>query len=182
MAGRSPKEAVTHFVGPIRSATGCFLGAGEVTVDSEDPETEGVLTLNDAKPVALPRIKGGTQRISVSISMRYRIVRDPTPTRGPWKVSTSAWIYGLYENDRQMLAFHWHPESNSRVVTPHLHVHTSTLLRKRHVPTGRVLIEDVLALAVELGAAPRDAKAWARVTQRNRAAFLRGATWGQHVV
>lgn len=180
MAGRSPKEAVTRFVTPIQRATSCFLGAGKVTVDSEDPETEGVLTLNSANVVSLPKATKGGPAVSLVATMRYRIVEDETPGRGPWKVSTTGWMYSLMEDGNTVVDFHWHPVSNSHVVSPHLHVRSSVRLKKRHVPTGRVLIEDVLGFAVELGAAPRDPKTWARVAKRNRSAFLLGATWGHH--
>lgn len=180
MAGRSPREAVTRFVAPIQKAVGCFIGGGKVTADSFEPDAEGVLTLNGAKATYLSRAKKGSHRISVSITMRYRIVRDDDQTRGPWKVSTIGWIYDLLEDDRRILAFHWHPVSKSHILIPHLHVESSVRFKNRHIPTGRILIEDVLALAVELGVAPRNQKAWQRVTSRNRAAFLRGATWGQH--
>jgi hypothetical protein len=180
VAGRSPKEAVTRFVDPIRRATACFLGAAKVTVDNEDPNIEGVLTLNHGNVVALPKATKGGPKVSISIVQRYRIVQDDVADRGPWKVSTTAWNYQLQEDGKPTLDFHWHPDSRSRVLTPHLHVRSTIRLKNRHVPTGRVLVEDVLGLAIELGAAPRDPKAWARVEKRNRDAFLRGATWGRH--
>jgi len=49
---------------------------------------------------------------------------------------------------------------------------------KHHVPTNRIMIEDVLAFAVDHGAEPRDRQLWDEINEANRAKFARGASWG----
>lgn len=173
MAGKNPRLAVQAFVAPIKRAMACFASC-KVTADSYDPDAEGVLTLNEGDRVKLRRAPGG-QRVALEASMRYRIVEHPK--KGPWKVNTTGWVYELYRADRRLLAFHWHPAATPDNVLPHLHAEASARFRKHHIPTGRVLIEDVLTLAVELGANPIKDD-WAAIMRKNRRNFVLGATWG----
>lgn len=172
MAGKTPAKAVRAFITPIQAALSCFA-TGKVTVDQYKPGPEGVLALNDGASVRL----NGSDRVELSVTMRYLIVKTDDEMRGPWKVTITGWMYTLYSHEGTALAeYHWHPISDSHVVAPHLHIAGKA---KRHYPTGRVLIEDVLSLATEHGAEPIDPKKWAKRDAANRAAFLRGATWGQ---
>jgi len=110
--------------------------------------------------------------------MRYRIVKArvlSTPSK-PWKVSTTGWIYSLREGDQSVADFHWHPAITPEIPFPH--VHTPSPGPRRHVPTGRILIEDLLVLAVECGAEPLDPEKWQDVCARNIENFGKGATWG----
>jgi hypothetical protein len=72
------------------------------------------------------------------------------------------------------------PADGSPLDAPHLQVRDPRAprwpLRKAHLPTGRVALEDVVALAIELGAKPlrRD---WRTVLVQTRAAFHRWRTW-----
>jgi hypothetical protein len=50
------------------------------------------------------------------------------------------------------LAYHWHPQSISRVTWPHLHVGVvghPFMSARTHVPTGNVALADVVRLAIE---------------------------------
>jgi hypothetical protein len=107
--------------------------------------------------------------------MRYCIINNDEAQK-PWKVHH--WL-GLFATEfrqgtcrRLPLASQITPD----IPFPHLHVYPETV--RRHYPTGRVLIEDVLGLAVEMGAEPRDKEKWARVSKRNIENFKKGATWG----
>ena len=172
MAGNTRNAAVKAFTKPIQDALVCFVD-GKVTADTYDTDSEGVLTFNRATPTRLP----GSVRIHITISMRYRVVRAPDEARGPWKVSTTGWIYDVLDRDEaRIVAYHWHPISDSHAKHPHMHV--TELGDKRHFPTGRVLIEDVLQLAVDLGAKPRDETKWSEIAERNRSNFALAATWG----
>jgi hypothetical protein len=170
VAGKTPHEAVRVFVRPIQDALGCFL-TGKVTADCHEEGSEGVLALNRGEPTVL----NGGSGLSIEVSLRYVVIKDDDPARGPWKVSTRGWMHELTNKDgREVAAWHWHPVSKSHVLVPHLHVPPL----KAHYPTGRVMIEDVLAFAADQGAEPNDPKTWAKVDQANRDAFRRGATWG----
>lgn len=173
MAGKTPRKAVNAFIAPIKEAMACFA-ACKVRVDQWDPEVEGILTINDGERVNL-RKRAGMPRIGLELQMRYKIVEHPT--KGPWKVNTTGWIHDVYRADKRVMTFHWHPISDSHVKTPHLHASASSTYRKMHIPTGRILVEDVLGLAHELGAQPLDSD-WHGVMATNRYNFNLGATWG----
>lgn len=97
--------------------------------------------------------------------------------RTPWKVHTTGWARSLLNRRQEsVIDLHWHPELDENIQFPHLHVYSER--DRRHYPTGRVLIEDVLRLAVEMGAQPRDESKWQRVSQKNIENFKKGATWG----
>ena len=90
----------------------------------------------------------------------YRVVEDPGEG-GPWKVRTAAYYYPLHDsNDQEVISYHWHPESQSPVQFPHLHLGPGAAIGRpelstAHLPTGRVELPDVLLLAVrDFGIAP----------------------------
>lgn len=175
MAGRTPHEAVRRFSAPIQRALTCFAD-GRVSADSSSPADEGVLSFNKADYVKL----NGTGRVHLSIGMRYRIVSNENPDEPklPWKVHTTSYAYSLHDaRDKPIVDYHWHPHLTVDIPFPHLHI--DTLPKRVHFSTGRVLIEDVLRLAVECGAEPLDPVKWKRVMRENVRNFEKSATWGR---
>lgn len=167
VAGRTPSEAIRAFVDPIQNAISYWTIGGKITADSYDPKKPGVLVLN--RGVDVPLL--GKTGMTFNISMNYVIV--PTHESDPWKVSTTGWIYSL-RGEFGLLEFHWHPISESHWHRPHVHVDKS----KHHVPTGRVLIEDVLLAAADRGAECRNIEEWTQVVDTNFSNFALSATWG----
>lgn len=169
MAGRNPTAAVKAFVEPIQGALGLFA-SGKVVVNQYKPGIKGILLFNDGDVVRLR----GNNKVGLSVNMHYEIV-PAEAGRGPWKVSTVGYMYELHVDDKALYEYHWHPISDSHETRPHLHCGA---VGKGHIPTGRVMIEDVLNLAVELGAKPNNVSRWKALDQLNREKFARGATWG----
>lgn len=141
-------------------------------VDSYAEGEEGVLSVNGGTLVGLK----GPKRLAITSTIRYLVVRTADAQRGPFKVTTRGWMHTIYEDGREVFAYHWHPLSDSHVTVPHLHAHWAP--DRLHVPTGRVLLEDLLRVAEDLGAEPDDKDKWNAVDQENRESFARGATWG----
>jgi hypothetical protein len=93
-------------------------------------------------------------------------------------VRIAGYQYALYDaDDREILAYHWHPEGSSHVTAPHLHLGAGAEVGRRDLasalpPTGQITLEDVLRFAItDLGVRPlrRD---WSEIlhrTRRNRA-------------
>jgi len=113
--------------------------------------------------------------------LRYSIIRASKPP-GEWVIRPDEYIYSLRnEADDEFLAYHWHPTIGSRVRHPHLHIRDVALsadspLRRVHVATGRVVLEDVIQTAIEeLGVQPRKRhqQDWRRVLAGTRAAWQR---------
>lgn len=89
-------------------------------------------------------------------------------------------VYGDASGTDELLVYHYHPEGD--VHAPHLHVNADVAwapkgLRKKHLPTGRVAIEDVVQLLIEdLGVAPRR-RGWLKQLDRNREVFASRKNW-----
>ncbi len=109
--------------------------------------------------------------------MHYRVTQA-AGVQGPWKVSTAAYLYTLYDKDKhELLAFHWHPEMAGEK-TPHLHLYGASsimgMLAKVHFPTGRISLEQFLRfLIVELKVRPNrnDWESVLRQTQKKHEQF-----------
>ena len=92
-------------------------------------------------------------------TLHYRIV-EAEGERGPWKVRGAGYDYAIRQDEDELVTYHWHPEQHTGVTWPHLHVGTAALAgggllsRKSHLPSRRIALEQVLRLAVELGAEP----------------------------
>jgi hypothetical protein len=173
LPGRSPAEAVNNFLQPLQLALSC------VTPDVVDvrggyypAEAPHVAALHGGLPVALP---GG--QLSLTVAIHYRVVEDEGP-RGPWKVSTAAYIYALHVASELLLAYHWHPAGRSAATRSHLHLVPGVdLLQRVHLPTGRVALEQVLQLAIaELDVRPRRGD-WSSVLESTQAAFEEWRSW-----
>lgn len=70
------------------------------------------------------------------------------------------------EDGLEILAYHWHPDTRSHVLDPHLHVGPATIgtnaiyrpgvMHQVHFPTGFVPLASVIRMAIEeLGVEPR---------------------------
>ena len=179
MAGRRPREAVKAYFDPLRQAFSCVTRAGLVVSGYEPCETLHSLLLNQGEPTRL-RSKIG---LSLAARMLYEIV-SAEGDRGPWKVRTAAYYYGLHDQEgHEILAYHWHPGAPGPQGerSPHLHLGVgsgvSPLLRKAHLPTGRVALEEILRLAIaDLGVKPLR-KDWRAVLARTESAFRKFRTW-----
>jgi len=110
--------------------------------------------------------------------MRLLVVQIERP-RGLWEARTAAYEYRLSDgDDREILAYHWHPDGVSHVQSPHLHLGPGAevgrvALTTAHLPTGWIGLDEVIRLAIEgLGTEParRD---WDRVLRPTGAASAR---------
>lgn len=156
---------------PIQNVLSCFA-AGRLSVSNYDPAQSGVLTFNSARPTRLK----GSSHLSFTCSQNYVIVPSDDLDR-KWKVHTTKYIYRLIgPDDSGIVDYHWHPDNTVDKEFPHLHATQYSC--KLHHPTGRVLVEDLLLLAVECGAVPLDEDKWQRILKKNLRDFAKGATWG----
>ena len=179
MAGRTPALAVQAFVDPLQRAISCvtdeILSVGGGYHPASPPH---LLSLRRGEPVPL----SGNSRLAIRIAQQYRIVEHDGP-RGPWKVSSVAYRYALSDQGgRDILAYHWHPWEGMPITWPHLHLDAGARigredLTRAHLPTGRVAVEDVIALAIgELGVRALRAD-WRDVLDQSLEAFRLWRTW-----
>ncbi|MGH2759148.1 MAG: hypothetical protein ACRDKJ_06230 [Actinomycetota bacterium] len=113
--------------------------------------------------------------------MRYRVIEEPQPGVGPWRVETTGYVYAVIDSDqREVFAYHWHPAAATS--WPHLHLGPAaaeliSTLPGAHLPTGRrVAVEQVLRLLVEMGTQPL-LDDWEEVLEESLAAFEQWRRW-----
>jgi hypothetical protein len=122
------------------------------------------VALSAGEPVRLR----GPERIHLRVRIRVR-VEQADPPRGLWDAVTAAYEYRLSDEDnREIVAYHWHPDGASHVRTPHLHLGPAaevgrTALMTAHLPTGQIVPGEVLRLAIESLGAQSIRRDWERV-------------------
>jgi len=179
LPGKTPKDAEWALVERLQRAFGCVTHERLSFSGGNYRATEPlVLLLGDGSPIELH----GAARVSLTFQMHYRIV-EGEGVRGPWKTTTSGYLYGLDDADgREILEYHWHPSGHSEETSPHLHLGAGAHVGRAelpgaHLPTGRVAVEDVLYLAITVfGVEPLHA-AWQDVLADSKAAFEAYRTW-----
>jgi hypothetical protein len=153
VAGRKPAEAVDQFLDPIRKAVACIvkqpsLNRGHGDDPKQNPHS---LVLNIGDPV---RIQGS--QLWFSLTQSYDVL-EAEGERGQYKVSTNSYIYAIYDGpdeESEIISFHYHPQNN--VDFCHMHLRQDERFGDVHFPTGRVAVEEVIALAIrDLGVKPR---------------------------
>jgi hypothetical protein len=133
------------------------------------------LTLNKGFP---SRLKSNPT-LFLTLKMQYRVTKA-VGVRGPWKVSTEAYYYGIHDRQQtEILSYHWHPKTERTF--PHIHLHSGSsvirALQGIHLPTGRVSLEQVLRLLIEeMKVKPLRAD-WAKVIQGTQLRYELARTW-----
>lgn len=143
-----------------------------------------------------PILLAGSAEIFLSMNHRYRVLR-PGDT-GHWKVQTAAYYYELEDAEgRELLAFHWHPETVPDVPQPHLHISRGVVamdsliaaglsaqhnalrpeIAAAHIPTSRIALEQVLDLVLRHFHVPPAREDWEAVFRRTLTEFQRGRRW-----
>jgi hypothetical protein len=174
MVGRTSKEALQIFLDPLRQALSCVTHEVLYIRSGNDPAAAPYALMLHNSPVSL----GRDRRFALEVIQHYRLIETERP-QGPWQVQTVAYYYTLSElgeNPREILGYHWHPQGRSWVTYPHLHLYAGAEVgrddvRKAHLPTGRITLEEVLQLAIkEFGVTPlRDN--WEEILQRTQGIF-----------
>jgi hypothetical protein len=162
---RTDTEALKRHLQPLGRAISCVTDRILTARDFRRRHTDLVdVLLDEGRSVRLR----GPGRIHLRVRLRVRLSRAEPP-RGLWDATTAAYEYRLSDqDDREIMAYHWHPDGQSHIQAPHLHlgpgaeIGRAALLRA-HLPTGTVPIQDVLGLAIETFEAEPARHDWDRV-------------------
>lgn len=155
MAASSLSEAVELYRAAAARTVSCLTRAHvEVGGGYARPEVSHAFVMGGGDAVALR----GDGDLTLSVGEEYRIVEA---RNGGWRVRTMAYFYAIgQQRAGELLAYHWHPRGRGTVAEPHLHVNTDARsnfgwMRKVHLRTGPIRLQDVILLAIEeLNAAP----------------------------
>jgi len=148
--GATPKEAVEGFLRPLRRVVSCVTPhIPNVRSGYHPSDRPHTVVIGDGRPVAL----AGPGLLNLRLAHYYRIIRVPDDRR-PWKVRTAGYLYALDDsNDQEIIAYHWHPEGNSPMLFPPLHLGAGAgcqraELTTAHCPTGRVPVEEFVRMVI----------------------------------
>ena len=160
-------EAMQQFAAPLKKSINCFVdGSLRVRV----PEVGGIssINLNDAtEPTSLRLRDGFSHSLGINITLSVRMCdKDGEPF-----VETLGYSHMLQVDGKERIRYDWHPQVG--VTFSHIHL----VKGEEHIPTGRVLVEDLLIAALEFGAKPNDG--WKQCLTSSYEAFLKTASWGQ---
>lgn len=171
MAARTPAEAVRTFVGDFQQALSCLTVARFSAEGYRPIDLSYSAELQAGEPVV---IAGSSLRLL--IVLRYRIIQM-ADRPSAWTIRLTAYDYELLdEQDREILAYQWHPQARSPVTWPHVHLGPAAgelwrPLSRAHLPTRQIAVQDVLRLAIrDFGVPPRRAN-WEAVLDRTQRAL-----------
>jgi hypothetical protein len=115
-------------------------------------------------------LRRGGQPVTLRFLYRFAVREDGSrPARERWFTRTVSYAYQLHHHDeREILAYHWHPDGRSHLTTPHLHMGAGAgslipELTTAHLPTGKVAPTAILALAIEQFGVRARRSDWAEV-------------------
>lgn len=158
MASRTPREAVGAFIAPLQLSLSCitdvvlnYRNYGNKDYPSRAPLA---LTINNGNPTPLLI----DDDLLLVFRMFYHVV-EASDERGMWKVTVTAYNYSLRDHDhKEILSYHWHPDTPNSVDFPHMHLGAGTGMTRRelfraHLPTGYIPLADMIRLTItEFGA------------------------------
>jgi hypothetical protein len=179
LAARTPTEAVEDFLTRLRPCLARVTNeqlqlsprSHEVT---QEPHSA---TLGRGQITKLR----GDRRLGLTIGFQYRVVRTKEAGRKLWRVSMLGYAHSITdEYGAEIVTFHWQPAG--RIDFPHVHIGTIALNdgglfdRRAHIPTGRVIVEQVLRFAIEeFGVDASDG--WQQVFTEAQAYYEESRTW-----
>jgi hypothetical protein len=148
---RTPAEAIEHYRGRTVRLLSCVTSEHVVVSAYHASGVPQQLELADPA-----KLRSG-HSLRLSVAEHYEVHEDADG----WHVEIVGYLYALEYEDRELVAYHWHPQGESPITWPHMHVGADIRvggrwLAKVHLPTGAVGLERVVALAIaELGAEPQ---------------------------
>lgn len=187
MPGKKPYDAFLAFVSPLANALSCLVNA-KLTPSSggkNDVDVDHQLYISGANEDGYVRLGAtpGMKRIELRARMGYRIIRDERPAYGPFRVTTLWYDYSIRRvSGEAIIDHHWHPDSKSHEIRPHIHFgnselsSTGVIQSSHHILSGRITFETAIRTAAQFGAYPiRDD--WEKRLDVGEAPHIRHRTW-----
>lgn len=179
MPGRTPADAFSAFIDPLRAAAAC-LGNVKITPSQggrTEPGKVHVWTLNGERGVAFPGWHFEAQ-------MHYEMVQGAISRE--WKVRTHGYRYRLACLGTHVWRIHWHPTLTSSYHLPHVHLNLAgqpgevpVHALQEHYPTGRMTFEDAVEWVFAAGVDPaeRHRDDWREVLSASRDVHVQHRSW-----
>lgn len=168
MAARTPGSAVEKLRLATAAILGCVTDRPVLARLDRHPANTLLLTLAPpAIPTPLRRASGS--RVLGLLLRRSFVVESSDQQPVTYALRLTSYNYQVLDaHNREIIAYHWHPESASPIITPHLHLTSrigeidlgaageTVALGEMHLPTGFVTPAAIVRLLIpEFGVAPR---------------------------
>lgn len=150
--------AVDEYARPIAAA---LLTVTESRMKRPVGAVDSLLRITLQHPTALLRRPPGFANLLFDFAVGYRVDQTVSEERRrDFAVTTTNWEFNVYDLDeREIIAYHWHPHSVSDRKSPHFHVGSILIDTRRHdlgarfsrlhLPTGVVTIADIARMLIE---------------------------------
>jgi hypothetical protein len=194
LAASAPEEAVDAFIARIQAALDCIFpsttfGSGN---RAGDDHTVVFYQLGQSRSnMARLKTHGGVGELLLELAHLYAVAGTPDSSRRDmFEVVTSYYQYKILDFERnEIVVYDWAPFGPSPVRTPHLHIpaagsislkqragsalaNQKTFLGSLHLPTGYIVLEDIVELLIrEFQVVPRRTD-WEAVLAANRAVLV----------
>jgi len=173
---RSRERALTEYQRQIGRVLNCIANTWVYTYPiSED--TFVLVSADRSTGSNLLRLQRGRETLFLDATQRIQIFDDDD-----FRITTVRYIYVLWrDKDERIIDWHYHRRKNSSFQA-HLHVRddskrTSHNLVNKHIPTGRVPLEDVIRFSIqETNISPRESE-WSAILEETEAIFRNNRTW-----
>jgi hypothetical protein len=127
---------------------------------------------------AMLRLRRGQEILFLQAYQRFQVIDADS-----FRISTLRYFYIIWSSrpDERIIDWHYHRRQNGSFEA-HLHIRddarrTGHMLVGKHIPTGRLPLEDVVRFAVqELKIQPRDPN-WQTILEQTEAVFRANRTW-----
>jgi hypothetical protein len=193
LRGPSPEVAVDEFVARLRRTLACVVRGTAIASGNAPDVTHSVTLFPEGRSGGDParlRTHGGEGELLLRLALQFRVDRLAGVDE-PYHVSTAFYHFDVLDRDgNEIVVFHWEPEGRGPVHAPHLHLSATTPvvlpqregsgvagmkthLSRLHLPTGQLLIEDVVELLIRDFAVVPLRDDWEHVLADNREATTR---------
>lgn len=168
------REAVSSYSRDIQLIISCL----STNVCFAYPTTSSRYVLS-IETIRLPR--GGLSPLFVNVSqeIEFNIAEA--------RFSTKFYLYSVRDqNQDALISFHYHPEINddNPIQFPHIHVYTHADERftaldfqKRHIPSGRIALEDIVRWLISEFAITPLRSNWNEILTETKARFIQKRSW-----
>lgn len=175
---RTEAEALAEFHKTLNHLVSCL----SKDVFTKFPVSKGAgahdFTVSDAKGI---KLKHAEFDLTLTSVIRTETVKEDARFR----ISTNEYIHHLKKDGEPVIGWHFHP-GDAKILFPHIHLYTHEAkdswwkgMNSLHMPSGRILLEDVIWFLVsEIGVEPAR-NDWIEVIKKHMIAFQSDRSWGQ---
>jgi hypothetical protein len=179
--GRNPAEAIANYIRPLQQSLSCFTRA-VIRPSGYDPEILLAATFNQPNIELLTK---HDEVLRLSFIHTFSVIKPLL--LGSFKVRTRSYLY-IIEDDahREIVGFHWHPETTPEIPFPHLHIYEGAgaairqEIRNIHFRTDQTAFEEFALMLVDYFDVVPERSDAAEVLRNNLRRFKEQRSWSAY--